>query len=787
MANPKLLPIANCAITDVQNEFGFQEQPGANSTDRLSDLGFSNSYEHNHIRYDAISSVLHAEPFFVPWHNLRTKKDLVGYIIDEDFSDLTPMEYDDEVLADGMPEYPVLRWDLNEKSYGSDLYTCGLYPLEYMTMKAVQTRGKEQEQLLSISTSATLIGDPDDDIALKARGFYIFKRHSLGNDTASATDNRTLDFVFYLSDTHYYTLRYRGGHETRIIEDKDGRTKDVGSVPTSQSMSEAVGGEEWDRKTHNYLPYAKAGQTAAIVQLMNGILQVTLHGQTTPICIYVGQDVENYFSKVEVNITGGKYCFFSVHPMCYHADAYFTSNEHEIGFVRNSATPITYKVGLVNTATDCDAGCVTDWEQGSQFRYKLSLTNNIEGTYKDFDYAFDTPLVRQITWRVAPITTKRADMVWTPNIRQATVTHRFDISNLTIQSSANVVFNNRHGEWKDGWPYDGGGGNRAIGIEAGWVDLTTSYSLVGRRFTGISNTKSYVVNRAPESTVAVSCRDLGMLPQTVPMISPPWMDGWCHLYAMRYILWLSGVTDASMDFEYCGDPFCTNPQHYHLPTGEGGRPQMYFAPGTMGWAAMLRIRELTGHVMYFDAFGKFHYYPWNRLSPGPQKRLFFEQSGSTLYNIYQLATQMSYTESTESVRSGATVIGVDAYGPHWRPVVAHQANNDAINNKYARNYKGFRCPAVWVDSRFATLDYADQAAVSLMAVLSMPSEDISLSLEAGMADLYPMDVIAIIDSKTPASIGGIPKLFFITQTVDTISADKSQFRYSQQIQGRWIV
>jgi len=772
-------PIGVMRVTDPHNAYGFQDQPGFTGTDRISDLSYVNAYEQEYMRYDPVARCCYAEPMFVPHHNLRASgTELTGWVTSRD-GQLDPVYVQEEQLRLGLPDYPLLRWSLVAKSAQTDLVSVICAPLDYTGLRAQLTPGKEHDATgISFTVACNLPSG--------TRGIYAFKRMSAGREAVATNKDRNLSFELWVSSDRYYRIDYSNPFGMRLYEYKDGRLRPISKLASTQSFAEAVGQERYVEREHgSWAPVVDIDQTAFAVLLVNGLLQIWMHGQAQPVVI--NSEFE-YFSKMRVIGKGGSYVYFSVHPMCFATNAYLVANERNVGFVRRSSTPIRYRVHATKIPEGSSATASTAWEQGQEFRYKLNIQNRQIGTYKGQGYARDTAVVTGVTYEIAPYSVRRLDAVGEfRNLREVRIVTSFDLQNLNIYSRATVVMNNRHGEWREGWPYgDGRGkGNRAVSIDLGWQRIDGVWT-INRRFTGIGGLDmDYGRGAAPESTVRIECEDLSCIPREYPLMSCPWMDGWCHYYAIRYLAWLSGITDAQMEFEYCGDPYCSNPDHYHLPIGDGLNPRMYFPPGTTVWQAMNRIRALTGHVLFFDAFGKLKYYPWIRTAPGPFKRLFFDGPDPRL-DPFQVIEQASFARSTRSVRTGVTIVGVNAYGPAWDPILAHRSNPAALYDRNSPNYKGFRSPLAWADPMFANRQYAEEAADAVNILTSLPGETISITM-LGMSDLFPLDVIGIYDSKMPTSDGSRCKAFFITQTVETFVATRAEKIYRMQIDGRWIV
>jgi hypothetical protein len=779
-ASGLIRPIARFTAEDIHGPYGFMDQPGLAGTDRLADLGFVNVYENEHVRYDPITECVYAEPMFVPHHNLLTSKGFEGWITSL-VDALTEKHYgQDETPRDGLPAHPQLHWELSTKGVGTDCVSTVFAPLEYTGLKAQLTPGKDHDP-----TGLYLAAKCEGDNLPSARGFYVFHRQVAGDNPEEA--NRSVAFQFYVSETESYQLEYKAG-EGLILSSWDAARTDwrrLAKLQSTQSHAELVGRDQ-HRDVDEFglmTPITRVDQAAVQLLLVNNLLQVQVQGQMQPCVVPVNADS---FTKVSVIVKGGRYCFWSIHPTAFAASAYMVANEHQLGFVRRWDTPINYHV-LGKNPSGCSATASTEWEQGSEFRYKLAFRGPKAGTYQGVDYSRDTSVARSVTYNIPPHIRMpaRTGIAQYP-IREVQITTAFDWRNLSIVSKADVVVNNRDAEWRDSWPPPQSGfGNRAVTLDLGWQGAD-GWGAANRRFTGIGGLDiTYVRGPAPESIARIACEDLSVILRDYEMMCCPWMDGWCHYYAIRFLAQLAGFTDAQMEFEYCNDPFCLNPNHYHLPIGEGGRPLMYFPPGTPVRSAMQQIQFLTGHLLYFDVSGKLKYYPWVRTSPGPYKRTFYDGPSPNI-DPHQVVQQVSLTRSNRTIRTDLTVIGIDAYGPAWRPIVEHRHNERSISDPRDFTYVGYRKPRAVADSRFATQEYAALAADTIFSLENRPSEEIVLTM-TGMTDLYPMDVIGLVDLEVPTSAGMNPTPFFITQIVERMICTRSHKDYTMRINARRIV
>jgi hypothetical protein len=129
------------------------------------------------------------------------------------------------------------------------------------------------------------------------------------------------------------------------------------------------------------------------------------------------------------------------------------------------------------------------------------------------------------------------------------------------------------------------------------------------------------------------------------------------------------------------------------------------------------------------------------------------------------------------VRNQATVIGINALGPLWNPLVAYSSDDASIFNSTVANYKGWTSPMVWADSMFANLGFANQAADSMLNFLRIPDRTMTLSTwyqgslnmhgNGIYAGVYPGDFILINYPRSGASyysFEGTMFPFFVTST-----------------------
>jgi len=783
------LPKAQVTVADLHVGFGLCEQPGYAKTDKVADLGLMNVYESEAMSYNNVLDCIHANPAFpiLPHHNLI------------DCDTLEQRWPSVAVPSLEAPAYPCVPLHVILRSETTEVTNPQFDRFEYHGVHAMLAHGARNDP----KGLNLVVGSK---YKLDTQGFTVLKRHVIGD-----SKNIGPRFIVQLdcNDGGEQQIEVRftmqKGIEVYRLDVAASKAYLVGRLRSSDSQERTVAFEAQrdEDRGWEWQHLKSVDQTGLSLMLLNGVLLIWMHGDLTPLAVSLvdratGLTTVTKFSAIRLYVHGGRYLYTSIHPVKFATTAYMIGPEHNTGFMRSAATPIRYIY-----SRHLNGGEVTiedALEIRTTFRYKLTIANPEEGriTLKDENgndvvtpYASKTATVESVTPVISPLFLHPGgsgvvyDGPYSP--RAIRLGMQFDWNNLTIYTQGNLTFPNRHGEWQAGWPSDHGYGHRAMAIDLGWLETTTRQWGLQRQLTGIAGGEiAWDRKEAPESVVSVSVEDLSKIPREYLLMNVPWMDGWCHYYAIRFLARLAGLTDEAMDFPYCDSPDCSNADHYHLPMGEGGKPLMYFPPGTPAWAAMLEIRKLVGYVMYFDAMGKLRYYPWVRTSPGPFKRIYREVYTPAEGNTGEIR-HFAYRRSTATIRNTFTILGVDAYAPLWRPVIAHRGDWDSIYNPSAPNYVGFRKPFAWSDSRFTNLDYASEAADRMFALLRLPSEEVSFELALGDPEIFPLDVIGIDERKTPAGVGHPARAFFVTAVQHDMEMGMQQSRYTSVVNGRWIV
>lgn len=416
-------------------------------------------------------------------------------------------------------------------------------------------------------------------------------------------------------------------------------------------------------------------------------------------------------------------------PVKYVSTGTWESADHALGFM-----PLTAPTLYVHEAgSPTGTSAVAQLLDPSTARYKLTLSATPEGSLNGRSYAPATPAVRAVTYSYASVESGAATSpVWLyPD--SIAITHQFDYNTLTIVSRAVLGFQNMYGEWADF--------NALTGQWGIAIDLASDYYPPARQFAGIAHRRGDIVGDGTTTRFTMHCVDRSVQLRN-PRWNLPWMDGWNIYYAMAFLAQLGGIAIQDLAFapyvphnpyvDY-GDP--EGGGAWFLPVGHAGTPLTRFS-GQELWSIMVRLAYAIGYLLFFDANGKLQFRKFR--IPGGVRRTFYESDTGGPNGCWNLMV----SRDMEDVRNTITVVGVDAFGPLWNPIVAHRQDDASIHYPFAPNYIGWEQPLVWSDSQFANLSFASAAADALFAFLRHPGEVVQLTTWL-QPDLYPLDVIAI--------------------------------------------
>lgn len=417
-------------------------------------------------------------------------------------------------------------------------------------------------------------------------------------------------------------------------------------------------------------------------------------------------------------------------PTKYVSSGVWESADHALGFVPAVAPALFVHDAGSPSGTSAQAEVVDPTT--ARYRLQLNATSS-EGSIHGRAYSAKSPAVRAVTYRYPSL---ESGLFGTPipvYPETITIQHVFDYNSLTIQSAASLVFHNMSGEWAS---FNADTGQWGIAI-----DLFTNWHGSARQFSGIAHRTGEIVGEAGVSKFIMGCVDRSAQLRN-PRWNLPWMDGWNVFYALAFLAQLGGVSLQDMAFapyvppdpytDY-GDP--ESGRAWFLPVGHAGTPLTRFS-GQELWSIMVKIAYSIGYMLFFDANGVLQFRKF-RIPPGV-RRVFYESDTYAPNGCWSLSVQ----RSMEEVRNSVTVVGVDAFGPLWNPIVSHRQDNWSIHYPLAPNYIGWEQPLVWADSLFASPQFASDAADALIAFLRHPAEVVTFTTWL-QPDLYPLDVIAL--------------------------------------------
>ena len=416
-------------------------------------------------------------------------------------------------------------------------------------------------------------------------------------------------------------------------------------------------------------------------------------------------------------------------PTKYMTAGVWESQDHALGFM-----PRTVPALFVHDAgSPLGTSAIAEIMDPTTARYKLTLSAASEGSIHGRSYAGKTPAVRAVSYAYPPI---ESGALANPIILQPEsiqIAHQFDYNTLTIASRAVLTFHNMDGQWAEF--------NALTGQWGVAIDLASEYYGAARQFAGIAHRRGDILSDGSVTKFVMYCVDRSVQLRN-PRWNLPWMDGWNIYYALAFLAQLGGVALQDLQFapfvppdpytDY-GDP--DGGGAWFLPVGHAGTPLTRFS-GQELWSIMVRLAYTIGYVLFFDANGMLQFRKF-RIPPGV-RRTFYESDTAGPNGCWNLFV----SRDMEDVRNTVTVVGVDAFGPLWNPIVAHRQDDYSVHYPFAPNYIGWEQPLVWSDSQFASLPFASAAADALFAFLRHPSEVVEFTTWL-QPDIYPLDVIAI--------------------------------------------
>lgn len=456
-------------------------------------------------------------------------------------------------------------------------------------------------------------------------------------------------------------------------------------------------------------------------EVLNEKLVITLDGTQKP--MVVPAEGKQLIIAALIRYRGFQDVVWHGAPLKYVSSGVWESADHALGFMPISEPALFVHDAGSPTGTSAVAAVV----DASTARYRLELVGSTpEGSIGSTSYSAKSPVVRAVTYTY-PIVINRTGGSGIPLSPEAVVIqHVFDYNSLTIQSRAALTFSNNAGEWA--W-YQRGAGQSGIAINLG-----SEYYGVFRQFTGIANRMNEAVGEAGASKFVMQCVDRSAQLRN-PRWNLPWMDGWNIYYAIAFLAQLGGVSPEDMTFAPLIPPDPYSGVDWFLPVGHAGTPLTRFS-GQELWSIIVKLAYTIGYMVFFDAYGKLQFRKFT--IPAGIYRTFYESDVGAPNACWQISVHRSF----EEVRNTVTVVGIDAYGPLWNPIVSHRQDNASIYDPSAPNYIGWEQPLVWADSQFADIEYASEAADALIAFLRHPAETVTFTTWL-QPDIYPLNVIAV--------------------------------------------
>lgn len=429
----------------------------------------------------------------------------------------------------------------------------------------------------------------------------------------------------------------------------------------------------------------------------------------------------------------------------------YRSSEIPIGFFSNMFSGITVDAAAV----DDDGWTATLNEAASEITgpiviYELDITGPSDGTFKGTAYANNPYALRAVNLSWA----KDVYMPFTysvyPQPEEVTVQHSFDIDSLQIASGASLRMNSNRWEimpnwnwnWWGNWAMQSGQGAAEIALRrTASGGPSDTYGAPYKVFTGYANTRTENYGSGGAASTIIYCEDRRRQLMS-ERFALPWMDGWNVYFAMAYLAGLGGVDIWDLEFaplvplspyDDMGDG--EGARAYFLPVGASGSVLTRFS-GMKLWEIMSKIAYAIGFMLFFDVNGRLQFRKF-RLAPGV-KRSFFESDRES--GGLEGAWSATISKSMDAVRSDAIVVGIDAFAPRYDPIVYKYTDEAVVYNPFAFNHLGYRNAAVWMDSQFASAEFADVAASRMITFLRNPA------LEAAWTtwlqpDIFPLDVV----------------------------------------------
>lgn len=758
--------------------FPNQLAPGISITDHLLNLNAGNTFQMGGVKVDPTAKCAYAHPIFVPHNQLHTGPytGTLPYIVYNNIA------YDvDTTFTVGLAE----PGGFQELVFEHDSATEGF---AYMYANAPM---------------GALFNAP-------AQGVTMLWRRKV---TDGAAGTSFLAFRFVIQDGPYiYLFSVSTG---------------VNNVPAIAVSLDA--GITWnlidpgarpEGSLGDYLGNTGPDQYQAVeILLMNFTVMVFMGGRATPFVIPINWISSSNPVLLDVSFKAEHFTKLnlSIHPTKWGTEDVIKSALINMGFSPPSAP--SYRIhGLASAVLRADgvpwnvsfpAGSALTVSRGlligpndQNQAYDLAITNPVSGTYRGEDYADLTAAATRVAI-VSPPAWLGTNPIWdfplelaafAQGLKEVRESISLDLNSLCVAHRLSFVLDNFYGN------RSGLEGNKAVNFRLGYLQ---PFLALQQRFLGYSTRYEYSRDGEGPQYVRVYCQDCMLKLEKKYNLSPPDLDGWNHYAAVAYLAQLGGIHATQMsDFlrlrvavEGGGtlfttpngiiDPFSytgADASPYFLPLGLGMHPWTPKNRAMSIRALMDFVRTATCYMLYFDAAGYLRYEPW--IPPGAvpaAKKEFFEGGsgvdGADLSEFWAFGA----SSDTDNVRNQIVVIGVDAFGGSWAPIVTKFEDTDSISNPLVANYLSWESPFVLTDPKFASPAFAAEAALRMLQFMRVP--DYEVSFETWMQPtIFPMDVVYVREAKS--GVGLLP--FYVTGIDTTYTVLGGALRMRSSIRGKYI-
>lgn len=777
----RISPVGSVTVGDMNAIFPRQVQPTISVTDFSGYLVPGALRRAEDMHFDPHRGCAYSRPFFIP-HNNRFDSG-VGSVIDRD-----------QFLTTGLPAFVWTSLSVSGAPRMQNL-PCRPWGVQVIDFQCVSPSNW-------INQDATLIAS-----SLDINGFWLFLTRTI--HVPAGTPMRALWEVHFTVGDDVFRIHSSLGTPLRIQRQHPDGTSWT-DIQTGYRP-----GESPSRMQGNSDPLR--GEIAIEVHSLNGYLSIGISGAPLTI-IRLEQEEPERARVTNLKVVASRWTHLGIHahPIKYVATSMYRSMPQQIGFAPSDTTPPKYLIYTPTEKVILDSGDnhSVDYPSGSTITvskvdtpedindillveapaYYLTITNRTSGSYEGTNYSDFTACVCRVVTQIDEIVsppTYAGRVLYigsgeeTP-IKEVYVASAFDSQSLMIRRGATVVLNNWRGITDTAARWDvNGSGNISLKIEMGNTDMGSF-----PQFMGFAGRYYFTRPSSSMSLMTIVAHDLTQQLADVLILAPPNMDGWNHYSAMAYLAKHAGMSDSQLGFlEYVPDnPFKSVPDDdspYFLPLGHGLHPWTPVNRGMSVLELMMQIRSCSGFLLYVDTNGMLQYHEWIPSSPGSPKRIFTEVSDVDGVGAPTEVMSMMVESSTDDVRNQVIHIGIDAYGAEWTPIVVKRQDDASIwspPGSQPANYIGYRKPFIHMDSRFANLDFANEANLRAYKLLRIPTYSVTLQTWL-QPDIQPLDVIWVQDIKS--GVSATP--FTVMQIQHRISSIGRNLEQTSTIVARYIV